>query len=214
MDKNKTGAAAIQFVKLRHAFYKDSYKRVVFVLLLSIIANAILVSVLFYIYTHPPKPKYFATNISGRIIPLFPLDKANQADSSVLQWANEAAMAAYSYDWVHYRQELQAASEFFTPFGWRQFTKELVDSNNLNTVLAKRMVVSATALRAPAILKQGVAGGRYYWRIRIPIQITFQGEREFSQSKLLIFLTIQRISTLNQPRGIGIIQFIAESLKG
>lgn len=94
----------LKTVVVRNEFYKDSYRRVLLVLLLSILINFGLGAVIFYMITNPPKPKYFATSIDGRITPLFPLEEPNQSDSAVLQWANQAAIAAFSYNFVNYRQ--------------------------------------------------------------------------------------------------------------
>lgn len=199
---------ALKAVALRNTFYKDSYRRVLLVLLLSLILNIGLGSLLFYMITHPPLPKYFATSVNGRITPLFPLDQPNQSDSSVLQWANLAAIASFTYNFVNYRQELQAASEFFTAPGWTQFLNALQASNNLDAVKAKKLIVSAVATRAPVILQKGPLNGRYSWRIQMPVLITYQSASQFTQQSNVVTMLVKRIPTLNSPRGIGIAQFI------
>ena len=70
-------------------------------MLITLAMNIILATLLVYEVTHPPAPKFFATSINGRITPIFPLDQPNQLDSSVLQWANEAAIASFSYSFVN-----------------------------------------------------------------------------------------------------------------
>ena len=135
---------ALTVVALRNKFYKDSQRKVIFALLIAILVNLVLGSMLTYIITHPPAPKYFATSINGRITPLFPLDQPNQSDSAVLQWANQAAIASFTYNFVNYRDELQASSGFFTPEGWDQFLSALQQSNNLDAVKAKKLIVSAS----------------------------------------------------------------------
>ncbi|HAT5042905.1 TPA: type IV secretion protein DotI, partial [Legionella pneumophila] len=82
---------ALTVVALRNKFYKDSQRKVILALLIAIVVNVVLASLVVYMITHPPAPKYFATSINGRITPLFPLDEPNQSDSAVLQWANQAA---------------------------------------------------------------------------------------------------------------------------
>src|ERR1043165_9395954 len=104
---------ALTIVHLRNQFYKDSQRKVMLALLIAIISNFLLGGLLLYILLHPPEPRYFATSINGRITPLFPLNEPNQSDSAVLQWANQAAIAAFTYNFVNYRDELQASSGFF-----------------------------------------------------------------------------------------------------
>lgn len=200
---------AFNTVHLRNEFYRDNYRRVLLVLLLSMIINLGLGGILFYIVSHPPQPKYFATSVSGRITPIVALDEPNQSDSSVRQWAVQAAIAAYSYDWVNYKPQLEAASEYFTPDGWRKFIKALGDSNTIDLVKAKHIVVSSVVTGAPIVLEKDVLNGRYSWRIQMTLVVTYESASEFSQFNNVITLLVTRISTLNSPRGIGIAQFVA-----
>lgn len=199
---------ALIAVTMRNSFYRDGQRKVMIVLLLSILCNVVLAGILTYIITHPPAPKYFATSINGRITPLFELDQPNQSDPAVLQWANQAAIAAFSYNFVNYRTELQASSGFFTAEGWDQFLRALDESNNLVAVKAKKLIVSAVATRAPVILQKGVLNGRYAWRVQMPLLVTYQSASEFSQQNNVVTMLISRVPTLNSPRGIGISQFV------
>ncbi len=205
---------ALTVVALRNRFYKDSQRKVIFALLIAIIVNIVMAFMLVYMITHPPAPKYFATTINGRITPLFPLDEPNQSDSAVLQWANQAAIAAFTYNFVNYRDELQASSGFFTADGWDQFLNALQSSNNLDAVKAKKLIVSAVATRAPIILQKGVLNGSFSWRVQMPILVTYQSASEFTQQNNVVTMLITRVSTLNSPRGIGISQFVVGPASG
>jgi intracellular multiplication protein IcmL len=200
---------AVEVVNLRRSFHRDSHRVVLLGLLISIILNSVLVLSFGYIVTHPPAPQYFATTINGRITPLIPLDQPNMPPSTLLQWANAAATAAYTYNFVNYRQELQSASEFFTPEGWREFMNALKSSNNLNSVIEKKLVVSAVATGAPIVLDQGVINGTYTWTVQMPMLVTYQSASQVARQTITVQMIIQRISTLNSARGIGISSFIA-----
>lgn len=199
---------ALTAVALRNNYYKDGQRKLVLVLLISMAANLLFAFTLGWIMTHPPAPKYFATSVNGRITPLFPLNEPNQSDSAILQWANQAAIAAFTFNFVNYRSELQAASGFFTSEGWTQFLQALEDSGNLEAVKAKKLVVSAVATRAPIILQKGILNNRYSWRIQMPLLVTYQSASEFSQQNNVVTMLVTRVSTLNSPRGIGISQFV------
>ncbi len=199
---------ALVAVALRNNFYRDGQRKIIVVLLLSMLVNVSLIFMLVYILTNPPKPSYFATSINGRITPLYPLDAPNQSDSSVLQWANQAAIAAFTYNFVNYRSELQASSGFFTAEGWDQFLQALKDSNNLEAVKVKKLIVTAVATSAPVILQKGILNGVYAWRVQMPVLVTYQSASEFSQQNNVVTMLITRVSTLNSPRGIGISQFV------
>lgn len=195
-------------VTMKSSFYRDSYVRILFVLLLSITLNFGLASTVIYFIANPPKTKYFATSINGRLTPLVPLNMPNQSDSAILQWSTQAAIAAYTYNFVNYQNELKAASAYFTRTGWGQYLKALKDSKSLEIVKKKKLIVSAVAAQAPVILQKGMLNNRYQWRIQIPVLISYQSASENIRQRHLVSLLVKRISTLETPRGIGISQFI------
>ena len=87
-------------------------------------------------------------------------------------------------------------------------------SNNLDAVKAKKLIVSAVATRAPIILQKGILNGKYAWRVQMPILVTYQSASEFSQQNNVVTMLITRVSTLNSPRGIGISQFVVGPASG
>lgn len=194
----------------RNHFYKDGVHHLIIGIIISMILNICAIVSIIYIYTHPPAPVYFPTSANGRITPIYPLDQANINDATVLEWANNATIAAFSYNFVNYRSELESASEYFTANGWTSFLKSLKDSNNLIAVISKKLVVSAEATRTPEILQKGVLNGRYSWRIKIPIVVTYQSQ-QYTQQNLEVILLVTRVSTLNNPKGIGIEQFVSST---
>lgn len=203
---------ALAAIYKRNAFYRRMQHHLAVVFLLSIITNILLMAVAVYQHRNPPAPRYFPISINGKILPLYPLDQPNQTDDSVISWATEAAVAAFSYSYVNYREELQASSGFFTADGWKLFLRALEDSNNLEAVKEKRFVVSARVVGVPKVLDKGFLGERYTWRIQIPLQVTYQNADEYTQQYNLVTLLVTRESTLNAPRGIGIAQFVVRPL--
>lgn len=199
---------ALEIIRLRNNFYRDNYRKVTGALLIAMIIIIVLSVALGYVVTHPPAPQYFATDSQGRIVELTPLDEPNLSQTALLQWANTAAVAAFTYNFVNYRQSLQGASDYFTPDGWQSFIQALNESNNLNAVIAKKLVVTAVATYAPVVLQQGVLDGRYAWRIQIPLLVTYQSASQFTQQNVIVTMLITRISTLDSARGVGIAQFV------
>ena len=204
----------LQTVTLQNTFMIDGQRKLTLALFLTVSVVALLSLFLLYMVTHPPEPKYFATSVNGRITPLVPFDEPNQSDSAILQWANQAAISSFSYNFVNYTDELQAASTYFTPDGWQQFVQALNDSGNLDQVKNKKLIVSAVATRAPIILQKGILNGRFSWRIQMPILVTYQSASEFTQQNIVVTMLVTRISTLESPRGIGISQFVVGLASG
>lgn len=209
MNQNK-----MQEVQLQQRYPKDGLKTLFLGLLLTTGVVVLLSVFLAYLITHPPAPQYFATSVHGRVTPIVALDEPNQSDSAVLQWANQAAIASYTYNFVNFQNELKAASVYYTNTGWQQFMSALEQSNNLNVLRAKKLIVSAVATRAPIILEKGMLNGRYAWRVQMPMLVTYQSASEFSQQNIVVTMLISRISTIESPRGIGISQILVGAAGG
>lgn len=203
---------ALTAVLVRNQFYRTGQRRTLLILLISLLTNVLLATMLGWLILNPPAPQYFPTNLTGHIVRLFPYDQPNQSDEAVLQWSGLAAVAAFSYNFVNYRQELQSSSDFFTGDGWQRFLKALGASNNLDALRVKKFIVSAVATSPPKIVSKGVSHGRYVWKIQVPLLVTYQNNTEYALQHNLVTMIVIRVSTLNAPRGIGIAQFVVSPL--
>lgn len=203
---------AVELVKLRSTFYRDSYRKLVILLFLSWVIIAILALALFVQVGNKPKPTYFATTESGRIIKLVPLNEPNLSDRALIQWATNAVLAVYTYNFNNYRQVFQDSRQYFTDDGWQQFITALSQSRNLQAVQDKKLVLSAVVSSAPIVNREYVAGnGKYTWEIQLPVMVTYQSLSEEFHENLVIVLRVQRVSTLDSSDGVGIISFVARS---
>ena len=200
---------SVELVRLRNNFYRDNYRRVVGGLLLMVVINLLLGVMIFYQIANRPAPQYFATSTDGRITPLYPLSEPMVAPNELLQWANRAAVAAYTYNFVNWRDALQNVQSNFTPDGWKYFEGALKASMTLETITAKKLVASAVATGAPVILDQGVINGRYAWKVQMPLLVTYQSSTEQIQQALVITMIISRVPTVDVPRGVAIVSFVS-----
>lgn len=200
---------ALQLVTLRNNFYRDGYRRVLVILLIMVVINVVLLGLLGYMLTHRPEPQYFATTSDGKVIPMHALSEPLVTSAELLQWATVAATSANTYDFVNYRKALQDASEYFTPTGWREFQNALKSSNNLDTVISKKLAVSAVATGAPIILDRGLINGTYKWKVQLPLLITYESASTNISQPVVVTMLITRVSTLDTPKGIAIDAFYA-----
>ena len=198
----------------RNNFYRDSYRKVLLSLILSIFSIILLVSAIIYIAVNPPKPRYFATYSNGSLAPMIPLDQPNMSVSSLLQWVTSSVVSVNTFDFVNYRDQLQKASEFFTAEGWQAYLTALQSSRNLDAVIQKKLTVTAVATGAPVIVRQWLENGVMTWQIQLPVLITYQSASNYVPQNNIIILKVQRISTLLSPNGIGIEDYVATNAKG
>src|SRR3989338_5668864 len=198
---------ALSTVLIRNEFYRDNYRRAVLALLLILIINFALAVSIIYEWTHPPQPQYFAATPDGRIINIHPLSDPVVTESFILQWAADAVRKVYSLDFVHWQDQLQEASNSFTPDGWNWFLQQLKASNNLNTIQQFHMVSTATITGAPQIVAQAVISGHYAWKVSLPVLITYtNGDRNIYQTAEITLLII-RMPVWQVPDRIAINNF-------
>lgn len=201
----------LTLVLLRNEFYRDNYHRVVIVLLLAILVNLLLALTIVYKWTHPPQPQYFPTTSDGRMILLHPLTDPAVSDDFVIQWATNAVSASFSLDYVHWRAQLQTASNNFTPYGWQWFLKALESTNNLKTLTTQKMVSDASITGAPQITQKAILDGHYAWKVEMPILVTYSGAGNTIQMPMHVILIVIRVPVQDYPQRIAINNFIAEA---
>ena len=208
MKKTQDG---LKLIILRNAFYRDGYRRALLALLLVLLINVGLVGTIFYKWTHPPEPQYFATTADGHIIQLHALTDPSVPDDFVLQWASDAVRKAFSLDYVHWREQLTDASDNFTPDGWRWFFKTLKSSNNLKTLIDLKMVSNASVTGAPQIVQKEVVDGHYAWNVKLPLLVTYTSAGRTINMPLDVTLIVIRMPVQDYPQRIAINNFLASS---
>ena len=199
---------ALETVVLRNAFYRDNYKRAIIALLLLLVVNCVLGAAIFYRYTHPTQPQYFATTPDGRLINMHPLSDPVVSDSYVLQWTAAKVREAFSQDYIHWRQQLQDVSSAFTPGGWQYFLQSMKSSNNLKTLVALKMVSNAEITGAPTITQKAVINGHYAWKIQIPIVVTYANNDKTIPMPMEVTVIVLRMSVKDYPQRIAINNFL------
>ena len=205
---------ALTLVTLRNSFYRDNYRKVMSALLGCVLIIMLLAATVIYFATHRPQPVYFATSEGWHLQPLTPLNEPVLDDAQVLQWATNAVGHIYGFNFVNYREQLQAASQYFTTQGYQTFIAALTASNNLETVKSQKLVLSAVVTKAPVVIAEGMLQGVYAWRVQLPVMITLQSASQQLTQSVVVTLLIVRADTLNKPQGIAIAQYIEQSEQG
>lgn len=200
---------AIATVLNRNAFYRDGYR---LMLRISVIQLSVLILLIFTIVglvlTVQTKHIYFATTSDGRIIPIVPLSDEFRSKAEVITWAAETSKNVMSFDYADFRSRLQQSSYSFTTTGWDSFNKALKDSNMIEAVTARKLVVSMEIKGAPEILSSGVRNGVYTWDVKFPVIIKMDGPESPQPTIASLLLRIVRVSTLQNADGISIEQWV------
>lgn len=205
---------AVKMIITRNLFYRRLHYYALSVLLVAFMVIGIMISVLVYIsgnYTHP---LYFATDSVGRLIKIIPNSQPNMSNDEVVNWAVDAVEAAYSYDFVNYRGQLQSAQKYFTEYGWNTYMDALKASNNLVALNERKLVAVASVVDKPVITTTGLLGGSYAWKIQMPVLVTYylppyDDSAKFSNS-IMVEVIVQRQSVLSSYKGLGVLQLIGQ----
>lgn len=204
-DPSKEG---LTLVLIRNAFYRDNYRRALFALVVVLFINVLLVVAITDRYLHPPEPQYFATNSQYQLIKWHPLSDPVVSDNYVLQWVSDAVQKAFNLDFIHWRQQLQEASNNFTPSGWHWFLSAFKQSGDLDSLVKLQMVSDASVTGAPVVINQAVLNGVYVWNITIPIMITYINMKRTIHQPLKVTVIVERVPVQDNPRLIAINQFL------
>jgi intracellular multiplication protein IcmL len=200
---------AIATVLNRNAFYRDGYR---LMLRISIIQLSVLVlliaTIIGLVLTIQTKQVYFATTSDGRIIPIIPLTDEYRSKAEVVTWAAETARSVMRFDYADYRARLQQSSYSFTTSGWDSFNKALKDSNLIEAVQARKLVVTLDIQAAPEVISSGVRNGVYTWDVKFPVLIKLDGPESPQPTMANLLLRIVRVSTLQNADGISIEQWV------
>lgn len=198
----------LERVRERNAWYRDRYR---FVLRLA--AGAVALSILLALalialaLRPPPAPAYFATAEDGRLVPLSPVSEPYLAPGHLTQWAADVAVQAHAYSFSDWRERLNALRGPLDDKAFEDFLRAVESSRNLEAVRTKRLVVSAVA-QAPVITAHGVLGGRYTWRVEVPLSVTYQSASEKVNQSVVAVMRIQRVPVTRYPRGVQVTQIV------
>lgn len=204
---------ALIMVHVRNDFYRRKYYFVLGIYLLSIVMNLGLLAIIIFLFTHPTHPIYFATDKVGRLIKDVPVTEPNMSTQEATAWAIEAVQAAYSYNYVNYRAQLQNAQKYFTEYGWRNYMDGLQASDNLLALTQRKYVIMAKVVNPPKVMAEGILSGAYAWKFQMPLLVTYlpppyDGKGQFSNA-LMLTVVVQRQSLLQSYKGLGVLQMIA-----
>lgn len=157
-----------------------------------------------------PHPVYFAQTTDNRLMPMPPLNEPYITNEGILSWAVETVIKTFSLDFNHWQQDLMEVQPQFTPGAFAELAKSLKAAQTVDLVVSKRLSMTTINTQAPIIAARGInQHGRYAWRLNFPVLITYESSQGVvNVQKLMAHVTIERVSTLDNVRGIQISQLL------
>src|SRR3990167_1013088 len=206
---------ALVAIFTRNAFYQRFYYLVLLTFALSLVIIAILLGIIVFLIKNPVHPLYFAADKISRLIRDVSVNQPMSQDM-VSQWVVEAVQAANSYDYLNYRFQLQDAQKYFVDYAWQNYLRALTASQNLVSITRLRLVMVAKVVGSPQLQKEGLLSGAYAWKYQMPVLVTAWNPPYDDKSKsnipFLVTVTVQLQAILQSYKGLGIVQYIGETV--
>lgn len=89
--------------------------------------------------------------LSLAFVLLSQLSHAGPEQAPLVVWANEAAVATYSFSYKNFLPDQKQIAKYFTSEGWMAYSKALTDSKLPESVQKNQYVVSAVPTLPPVI---------------------------------------------------------------
>lgn len=191
-------------IEIKDDFYRDSFGKVVLIIVSFILAIACLVGLSLYLYLIKPPPITFVVDKDWRVQKEVPLNMQYLTDPDLLQWVSNALQTAFVFDFLRYNTQLKNYMQYFTAEGWQVFLNQLNNYVNYNNVQTNKQFVNGVAAGAPIILNQGLLSGRYGWWVQMPITLYFVNYNRSTSQTLTLQVLVARVSTLDNLNGVAI----------
>lgn len=175
--------------------------------ILVLLGLSISLNIMSFVELKNPNDRYFTVDENLRIVELTPLNEPYISDSALINWATETVAESFTMSFADWRSALNKISSKYDKHAFDSFIKSLKNSGNLSFIIDKRLNTIVN-IDGPAIISaQGISLStkRYTWDVEVPIIINYESsEGVKATQRVLINVTIHRVSTLETSRGIRI----------
>lgn len=209
LNSNTTGKNG-DYVILRNQGIYTIYRKIISLSIFSALMAVFALMTASYFHGKDVPPRYIPLSEDGKMIPLIPLSEPNQSVGAINEFALQAVRKINRYDYYNWKEQITEAQAYFTPDGWNEYLQQFQAANTINAVLASRMVVSSEPTGDVRVVAQGRAPDAdktYVWKVEVPIKIMYMASTNAGDANSqtgVITLTIIRIPTTINPKGIGI----------
>jgi hypothetical protein len=161
---------------------------------------------LFNIAANPP-PTFFKATEQGGLITEAPLETANMETNVLLNWVTEGMMLSNTFNFINYQNVLDNARVYFTKEGYDSYTNALTNIKIVDRVIQKKLVLHAVPSDAPQVLLEKPFAGRYMWKIKMPMNFSYQSMTDSYFDAIDITLIVMRVPTTESENGILILKY-------
>lgn len=200
---------ALEAVVTRNEFYRDKFRMMASSLPVLVVALLVSVSLNVVLATRKPQERYFSVDPAGRLTKIVALTEPYVNDAYLASWVSEKVARAYSMDPQNFRRQVGDLEAFFTPDGHQQYINSLQSSGTIDLMTKNLLILTGVPTGAPIIVGRGEANGAYFWKVQIPMLVSYRSSTKSADKRRIVEVTVIRRQTIESPDGIGISQFVA-----
>lgn len=100
--------------------------------------------------------------------------QVNIQNKNILKWSENMATKVRAYDFVNYRDHFKLSKHSEKDKWLQDYFDNLKKTGEIQAVKNKRLLVHAKPNGKPIILNQGIYNNLHFWKIQIPILVTYQ----------------------------------------
>lgn len=172
------GNSLITVIRQNHDLRATAQKerRLFVISLIALIGCIGLIALLMFLFASYPKYRTVQTVDNSVICEIDPKDNPALTDAAIQDFARSAVLAAYSFDYASYRDQLEyATTRYFTSEGRAAFNRALRSSGSLNHIISNNLIMKTFVTSAAQIEDKGIDGntGQAYWVVRMPVTTEF-----------------------------------------
>ena len=207
--QNEQQDIANREVTLLQQFYGDKMSSFVMLLVFSAMVIVFLFFMITYIYTKEPEAKYFMSKADGQIFMTQPLTDRLYTDAQIKDWAAQAVIRAFDFNFVNYRYQIANSRSFFTETGYNIFIEQLKEMFIRN--LTEGKFSAKLSLCDVASIDKSVNNvfkvdgvDRFLWLVTLPVYVEFKNKAQSYTIVAKVITKIQRMSDLDYLGGLAI----------
>lgn len=215
--KRKSKRSSAETVVARNLLAYALIRRSTVLLLVAVVCALVSVTAAIKIFSMAPPPRFIQLTADGRVLPMIPLTEPNAESGEVIRFAVDSVKWINTYDYVNWRDQIQAQSDRFSSKGWRSYMDGLEASSTLAAVREKRMVVTSNAIGRSYIDKEGKldGSGPYMWVAKVPVEIRYlpaeDNESSRNTQKGVVTAYVKRVPVEVSSRGYVIEAYLFDT---
>lgn len=162
----------------------------------------------------PPRPTFAVQAENGlitkdsQINEIITLPVPHQSLKNVSGWLLTALNTIYGVGFDNIDEKVETASYYFTPEGYASYLKALETSGFKDDIKRKKLKITLLATQDPVLINGGSVGDLEFWRLRVPVLISYLGGKEIVTAQKMVETLVVRVPAYKNEKGLAISEFI------